>query len=352
MRVLHYTRDFPPRVNGGLSTAVGGLVGALRDAGVDARVVSFDAWRPRHNGRATPPAPPEDGVMRLRVPAQLQFVREHVAELAPDLVHVHDARLFEVLPVRCPRVFSVHVAQGALRRLRGLDAPTLGEQAEVRALAEADAVVCPSRFTREEVGVGEVLPLGVSVPVVTRPPPDRPVVLFAGRFADVKGLTDLIDAFPRVVGAIPGALLRVAGGLPDNRGSERRWRRRLEALGDGVEMLGWLGADALARALDDAQLLVAPSWTESYGSSVVEAMARARPVVASRAGALAERLEDGVSGRLVPPRDPIALAEAIVSLLSDDAARQRMGAAARQRAEQEAWPQRVEGYTSLYRRLG
>ncbi len=85
----------------------------------------------------------------------------------------------------------------------------------------------------------------------------------------------------------------------------------------------------VARALDEASVLVLPSRSEGLGRVVVEAFCRGRGVVGSRVGGIPDIVEDGVSGVLVPPEDAPALADALVRVLSDRALAERLGAAAR-----------------------
>ena len=89
MRVLHVTRDFPPRRNGGLSTAVAGLVGATP---CPTAVLSFDAWRPR--GKSKPTLRDTEHVARLASPRDLPKARRFAETFAPTHVHVHHAMLF------------------------------------------------------------------------------------------------------------------------------------------------------------------------------------------------------------------------------------------------------------------
>ena len=127
--IVHLTRDHPPRINGGLSTAVGGLVRALCDAGVRQRVVSFDAWRPRKKKGAGPPRLDETNgipVLRVEGPHHLDEARAFIE--TPDLVHVHDGFLDELAAeIDAPSVLTIHVAQGELRRLRQEEARAGGQ---------------------------------------------------------------------------------------------------------------------------------------------------------------------------------------------------------------------------------
>ncbi|HJL18132.1 MAG TPA: glycosyltransferase, partial [Sandaracinaceae bacterium LLY-WYZ-13_1] len=153
MRILHVTRDFPPRVNGGISTAVGALVDASRAAGVACAVLSFDAWRPRGRRRAAR-LPDDETTVRLVGPEDLTRARAFAEAFAPDVVHLHHAMLLEptrAMVAEAPRVFSVHVVQSALRRLRALEEPTASERAQATAMREAARVLVPSEATRRDV---------------------------------------------------------------------------------------------------------------------------------------------------------------------------------------------------------
>ncbi len=112
---------------------------------------------------------------------------------------------------------------------------------------------------------------------------------------------------------------------------------RITRLGYGhrVRLTGVLTGAALSRAYSTADLLVAPSRSETYGMTVSEALAHGLPVIAAAVGGLPEALgftADGIRpGQLVPPGDPAALAAAIRTWLGDESHRHRLRTAARQR---------------------
>jgi glycosyltransferase involved in cell wall biosynthesis len=143
--------------------------------------------------------------------------------------------------------------------------------------------------------------------------PEAPIVGVVARLEAEKGHRTLLAAWPAVLAAVPNAWLLIVG-----EGSEQD---ALEAqaeelrIGERVVFSGRRDdVPAVTAALDVAVL---PSYREAQGLSVLEAMALSRPVVASRVGGIPEMIEDGVTGLLVPPLDPPALAAAIVRLLTD-----------------------------------
>jgi glycogen synthase len=339
MRVLQVTRDFPPRSNGGLSTAVGGLVRAASDSGVRQAVISFDGYRPTRNRSLAAPIVEQqlcdDGpgveVLRIVDASQLQAAQSFATAFGAEAVHVHHGMLWPFARAIDARrhIYSAHVMQGLARRLRGLSEPTASERLQLEALAQADVATVPSAACLAELPGTSTLPLAVhddafarSAAARARP---RRRALFVGRLSDIKGAQELLEVAPRLADA--GVELLVAGGLPDSAKAERRWRRRFAEHAPHAELLGWCDRATLAELYATSRCLVAPSWFETFGLATVEAMLHGLPVVASDAGALAALVAE--YGWLVPPRDVNALARAVVAACDDgDAARQRGAAAA------------------------
>jgi glycosyltransferase involved in cell wall biosynthesis len=191
----------------------------------------------------------------------------------------------------------------------------------------ADVVLAASQAVADRLGD---LPAEVVYPPVDPEPPERsapwptgdgPVVGFIGRLEPRKGALDLVRAAPRIRDAVPGVHVVLVGDEP--YGSAPEYTRAV--LGsDAVEHHPWTAnAPGLMRHLD---VLVLPSYEEPFGTVLAEAMAVGTPVVATAVDGLPEVVQDGVTGRLVAPGDPDALAGAVLDVLAH---RDRMGAAAR-----------------------
>lgn len=158
-----------------------------------------------------------------------------------------------------------------------------------------------------------------------------PVVLSVARMYPRKRLSDLLRAAAVLRGRIPAARVRIVG-----RGPEWDALVRLHAelgLGEWVEFLGDVSLRQLAEEYVSADVFCLPSVQEGFGIVFLEAMAARLPVVACRVAAIPEVVSDGVTGVLVAPRDPAALADALESLLKDVVRATRLGLEGRQRAE-------------------
>jgi glycosyltransferase involved in cell wall biosynthesis len=171
-----------------------------------------------------------------------------------------------------------------------------------------------------------VVGLGFNAPaasIVTEAAPrSETEVLYAGRFDEAKGTADFLTAAAYVAEHHPEATFALAGGIPGNPSAERRWKRRFEdkapaSLVARVRFLGWLSPDALRDALAHAAVVVLPSWQETFGLTALEAMGQAAPIVAARGGAIVELLEHQESALLTGARLPVALADAVLTLLRD-----------------------------------
>lgn len=167
------------------------------------------------------------------------------------------------------------------------------------------------------------------VRVVARSPGTGRVLMYAGSLTRLKGLDVLLDAMPMIVRRFPDVRLRLVGDGPDRVKLMRRAKETESVL--RVEFIGSVPYSQLPLLLRECDLLVHPALTEGMPRAILEAMAMARPVVATRVGGIPEAVRDGVDGLLVPPGDASALGEAVCRLLDSPDLARSMGEAGRLR---------------------
>ncbi len=142
-------------------------------------------------------------------------------------------------------------------------------------------------------------------------PLDVPLVVYVGRLERPKGLFELVEAFAAVRRARPDARLVLVGD-----GSARSALQAAAApLGDAVIAVGDRTHAEVPRYLASADVFTLPSWFEGTPNVVLEALACGRRVVATRVGGIPDVVEDELLGELVPPKEPRALAAALVRAL-------------------------------------
>ena len=157
-----------------------------------------------------------------------------------------------------------------------------------------------------------------------------PTILFMGRINDSKGAFDLLRVIPHVLQSVPQARF-VFGG--DGEFIRLRQEAADRGLDNHVEAPGWIGGAQRDAAFARAWVYCLPSHHEGLPLSVLEAMARGLPVIATRVGGVPAAVEDGATGRLIAPKDSAELARTLVQLLQDPNLIQQYGHAGRRRVE-------------------
>jgi len=171
----------------------------------------------------------------------------------------------------------------------------------------------------------------------------EPRLLCVGRLIPIKGHIVLLRAFAEARQALPSLRLDIAGRGP----LEPALRALAKELGveNAVHFLGYVAP--VQRAIEDAAIVVVPSMGEGFGMVALEAMERARPVIAAEIGGLGELVENGVTGLLVPAGEAEPLTRAIVRLAGDLPRATEMGAAGRRRALEQFLQERCTDRTEL-----
>jgi len=175
---------------------------------------------------------------------------------------------------------------------------------------------------------------------------EAPRLLCVGRLIPIKGHIVLLRAFAEARKEIPGLTLDVAGRGPLEP-ALRALARELD-VAEAVRFLGYVAP--IQAAIEESAIVVVPSMGEGFGMVALEAMERARPVIAAEIGGLGELVRDGETGRLVAPGEAEPLRAAIVELAGNLERAAEMGRAGRQRALLEFLEERCVDRTEiLYR---
>lgn len=323
--------------------------------------------------------------------------REHC-----DVIHIqHSSQYATVLKTLNPRSkvvlhlhaewFSQNNFSRLAERLRHVD----------RVTAVSDYIVRKTnRDFPETIGTSETTKNGIDPgefcrkPIFSRAPGREKHIFYSGAISPHKGVHVLLEAFHKVLHYCPDARLDIAGSLGSypveetfdandetslrrfepyyakNRaarlkvklgiasGDAGTYQAYLKSLlcGAAVERVNFLGFIPRQELIDfyyRADVFAFPPvWSEGFGLPPLEAMAAGVPVVASRSGGVVETVLDGRTGFLVEKEDSDSLADALVTLLRNDAARETMGQAARRRAfELFTWDEIARDVFERYRRL-
>ncbi len=190
----------------------------------------------------------------------------------------------------------------------------------------------------------------VFAPAEVRAPNKAMQLLYVGRLQSQKNLIATLEqfAFARSHAAEPMRLM-LAGDGPQR--AELEMKAQTLGLGDAVQWLGWLDKPALLRAYHEADVMLNPSFGEGMPNTVLEAMACALPVIASRVTGNDELVKHGETGLLFDLADPGALGRAILQLANEPARRLAMGVRAREIVCADySWGSTAAQYAALFQR--
>jgi phosphatidylinositol alpha-mannosyltransferase len=285
--------------------------------------------------------------------------REHF-----DICHLHEP----LMPMLCttvlrlsnaPNVGTFHASGGKPWYSFGTPIGKLILKKWFRKLDGKIAVSPPAREYVSKYFPGEytIIPNGVDTKYFS--PDALPIekfidgklnILFIGRLEKRKGLDYLLEAYKRVKLEMPNSRLIVVGpGIRLRHKYEKRVRR--SGIKD-VVFVGYASYRDLPRYYKTADIVCCPAigW-ESFGIVLIEAMAVGKPVVASNIEGYASVLTDGVEGLLAPPKNAEKLAEALISLMSDESLRQQLGANGWRRATEYSWENVAQRILDYYVRV-
>jgi glycosyltransferase involved in cell wall biosynthesis len=393
--VLHLVTNALPYVQAGYTVRTQGIARAQRRAGQDAQVatrlgfpvtagVLAAAARGEVDGvphHRLLPAGPLPVLADAHLRADVAATDALVHRLRPRVLHAHSKHLNAQVALAVghrhglPVVYEVRGFLEETWRSRGGDARSdqyrLNRDAETWCMRRADAVVTLSESMRQDLlgrglasGRVHVVPNAVDDTYLAEPAepgpvrarlgiaPDALVVAVISTLNDYEGVDVLIDAVALLRKAATSAHLLVVGDGPARHALATR--AGAAGLSGQATFTGQVPRDLARGCHLAADIFCVPRLDTPVTRLVpplkpLEAMASGRPVVASDLPPLRETISDGVTGRLVPPGDPAALAATLGRLLADDADRHRMGRAAREWVlGHRTWAQAASRYGDLY----
>jgi glycosyltransferase involved in cell wall biosynthesis len=344
------------------------------DESLPERMVTQDGYNVVHIAAGPPRELPKDDLLQ-HMPRFARELRRHWAAHPPDVVHAHfwmsglasvEAAASLLSPV--PVLQTFHALGSVKRRHQGAADTSPPDRIDLerglcRDVAHVVATCTDEVFELRRLGLPSdrvsIVPCGVDTGVFTprgpvAPRTGRPRLLVLGRLVERKGQDDAV----RALRAVPDAELVVVGGPPRESldgDPEVRRLRAIAAQAGVADRLCFTGAVARADVpawIRSADVVLAVPWYEPFGITPLEAMACGRPVVATAVGGLVDTVADGVTGDLVPPRDPERLGEVLAALLADDERRSAYGAAGVKRVRARyRWSRVVADTEAVYRQV-
>jgi glycosyltransferase involved in cell wall biosynthesis len=286
--------------------------------------------------------------LRIRAWEQARAVRRVLEQIEReehiDVVEVTEGFSAGTLVAKWPIVFRAHGSDWTFRQFCGdgdSQADDLLRAQQRQQFLKAQAATALSDHLAQHLNEAlqlappaRVLPYGIDTDAFSPNSHSHfspPVLLTVGRLERRKGVNVLLRAMPDVWRHFPDTQVRLIGSEADLT-REELLAMTPEDKRKQIVFPGFLERQELIEEYQHASVYVAPTQYETFGYTVLEAMACGRPVISTRVGAIPELIEDGENGLLVPWNDSAALAEAILKVLSDPDGAAGMGAAGRARA--------------------
>lgn len=363
MKILFWTDGFWPRF-GGMETQSIQFVNGMQKRGHQYIVVAhkdFENWKEEDNYNGILIKRFDFNMIQkrdLKILRQIQNYLEWINNhFRPDIVHLNGCvgwspwsfLLFKTM-LRLPVILTVHAPFYYQNETNPLIEKIANFATEICCVSnwvvtEMEKLVPTVKNKLRLIYNGLPTPETVPTPLAFSPPK----LLIIGRFTEEKGFDTAIRAFFLLKKKQNNTLLIIAGD-----GANQTLLKHLVAelgLTKCVQFTGSKTRDEIFVLINQATIVVVPSYFETFGLVALEAMQMRRPVIASRVGGLQELIVDKETGLLVPPHDPLVLSQAIEDLLSQPDKAIEMGINGYNRSLKFSLDQHVEKYESLQKKL-
>jgi phosphatidylinositol alpha-mannosyltransferase len=356
---------------GGVPSHISSLEHYLTEMGHEVKVIApaskaVDTFGDRFIRIGKPRPVPSSGSI-IRIPISLHLaptIKEVLAREKFDVIHLHEP----FMPMLCSAVlrFSNTVTVGTFHAADGRPGYNWGRPISTwmirRRLPKLRGKIVVSKpalkyHSKYIPGPFEIIPNGVDTEHFS--PEVTPIekfcdgkqnILFLGRLEHRKGLKYLLRAYQQVKKEIPNSRLLVVGPGTRLRKGYERWVKQ-NGIQD-VVFVGYVSEEDKPRYFKTADVFCSPATgRESQGIVLLEAMALAKPVVASNIPGYASVVTQGEEGLLVPPKNSGELARALISLLKDGKLRQQMGAKGRLTVQEYSWGRVAQKVFDYYTRV-
>jgi phosphatidyl-myo-inositol alpha-mannosyltransferase len=326
---------------------------ASRRTGLAPNVICISDW--------VVPVPGSGSIARISLsPFVYRRIKRILVEGNFDVVHLHEplmpvVTLFALWHSPTVTIGTIHgyreryivyrALQPLLRRLMDRLAARTAVSTDARAWA---AQYFPGEYHLISDGVDVERFGDPTLLPIPSPADGQATILFVGRLEDRKGFPYLLQAFPAVKRVVPEARLVVVGDYSPAQAQPYREYARRHGLRD-IDFVGYVDAGDLPRYYRSANVFCAPSTGfEALGIVLLEAMASGTPIVTTNIEGYRTVVTSGQDGLVVPPRDPAALAQAIITLLQDPELARRLAARGCETVQRYAWPTIARRLIHLY----
>lgn len=356
-------------------TWITNLIGGLKEiSGIDLHIVTESSFIPFDKDAMI------DGVQYhfLRCPPRLKLATlyyfdskrlvKKIEEIEPDLVHAHFNTEYHLAALKSgyPMVSTVHCLYWRIIQNDGFNLSfKVLEGIQKYTLRRSLFAICVSNYVEQQVKRVAprihtfVIPNAIDLQLTKIQSDYKTVkegrILYIGGIQPLKNILLAIRAVPIILHRFPRCQLRLAGAVPPF-GTKyfALLKDNIKTLGtdEHVLFLGRCNRTQIINELSCADVLVHPSFEETFGMAVVEAMGAGKPVVSTPVGAVSDLVEDGKTGFLISPKDVYGLADKVIELLSNAELRRRFGERSREIVIQQLNPRRVaEQHVAIYEQI-